>query len=94
MACATIKKDTQVTVIAGAHRGKTGKVLSVDPEKNRVLIEGVNRGKKAMRRSQKHPQGGLVEQERPLHISNVMVQERYEARKSKRAGAQSNGGKN
>jgi large subunit ribosomal protein L24 len=84
MAQITVRKDVEVRVISGANRGKTGKVLRVDREKNQVWVEGVNRGKKAVRRSQKHPQGGFEEQERPIHVSNVMALERWNSRQQKR----------
>jgi len=83
MAGQTIKKEMAVTVISGAHRGKTGKILTINREKQTVLVEGVNRGKHAVRRSQSRPQGGLVESERPIHISNVMSTEKWEARRAK-----------
>lgn len=85
MGQATIKKDMAVAVISGANRGKSGKVLQVDREKGRVWVEGVNMGKKAMRKTAANAQSGFVEKERPIHISNVMSAERAEARKNKRA---------
>lgn len=88
MAGQKLKRDMVVAVISGAHRGKTGKILKVDREKQTVLVEGVNRAKHAVRRSQSQPQGGLVESERPVHISNVMAMEKWEARRARRgAGA-------
>lgn len=75
-----IKRDDIVVVIAGEHRGKSGKVLRVDRKKDRVLIESVNVGRKALRPSQTNPQGGLIERERSIHISNVMLEQKYEAR--------------
>jgi len=84
MAQIQIKKDVDVRVISGAHRGKSGKVLRVSRERGVVWVEGVNRGKKAVRRSQAHPQGGFEEIERPIHASNVMALERWNARKAKR----------
>ncbi len=86
MARTTVKKGVEVRVISGANRGKTGKVLRVDRQKGRVWVEGVNRGKKAVRRSQEHPQGGFEETERPIHISNVMLLERWNSRQAKRQG--------
>lgn len=95
MAQATIKKDVQVVVLSGSSRGKTGKVLRIDRDGERVWVEGVNRGKKAIRRSQTKPQGGFEEVERPLHLSKVMLLERWQARTAKRTGtAQVEGGKN
>ena len=85
MAHAAVKKELEVRVISGAHKGKTGAILRVDREKGRVWVKGVNVGKKAVRRSQANPQGGLIESERPVHISNVMPVERWNARQAKKA---------
>ncbi len=88
MANAKVKKGDVVRVIAGADKGKTGKVLKVDPKHGRVTVEGVAVRKKAVRRSQANPNGGIQEFEAPIHISNVMNDERYRARqeaKSKEA---------
>ena len=60
-----------VYVIAGDNRGQQGKVLSVDAAKNRAIVEGVNICKKATKPNAQNPQGGLVEQEAPIHISNL-----------------------
>lgn len=69
---ARIKKDDIVVVIAGDHRGARGKVLRVLLEKQRVVIEGVNMVQRHVRRSQRHPQGGRVQKEAAIHMSNVM----------------------
>ena len=70
-----IKKGDSVKVIAGEDRGKTGKVLQVIPQTGRALVEGVNMVKKHMRKSESHPQGGVVEVEAPVDISNLKVSE-------------------
>ena len=62
-----------VYVIAGDSRGQQGKVLAVDPEKQRAIVEGVNMCKKAEKPNAKNPQGGIVEKEAPIHISNLQV---------------------
>ncbi len=62
----------EVLVISGNDRGKTGKVLAVFPDRQRVIVEGVNFIKRHTRPSQKNPQGGVVEREAPIHVSNVM----------------------
>ena len=80
MAKAKIKKGDVVRVIAGSDKGKTGKVLTVLPKKERVIVEGIAVRKKAVRRSQSNPNGGIIEREAPIHISNVMNDERYRAR--------------
>ena len=67
-----IKKDDTVKVITGADKVKQGRVLQVIPEKNRVVIEGINVVKKHEKPSAANPQGGIVEQEASVHISNVM----------------------
>ena len=61
-----------VYVIAGDNRGQQGKVLSVDAAKNRAVVEGVNLCKKATKPNAQNPQGGLVEQEAPIHVSNLL----------------------
>ena len=86
MASAKVKKGDVVRVIAGADKGKTGKVLKVEPKHNRVTVEGVAIRKKAVRRSQANPNGGIQEFEAPIHISNVMNEERYRARKEAKSG--------
>ncbi|MBX2990625.1 MAG: 50S ribosomal protein L24 [Bacteroidetes bacterium] len=68
-----IRKNDNVTVISGNAKGKTGKVLKVFPDRNRVIIEGVNIMKRHSRPSQKNPQGGIVQKEASIHVSNVML---------------------
>tara|TARA_R100000027_G_scaffold18279_2_gene13152 strand:+ start:22312 stop:22557 length:246 start_codon:yes stop_codon:yes gene_type:complete len=74
-----IKKGDEVVVIAGEHKGARGKVLQVIPAKDRVLVEGVNMRKRHEKQTQ-DSEGGVVERESTLHISNVMLQEKMEAR--------------
>jgi large subunit ribosomal protein L24 len=68
-----VKKGDRVNVITGNHKGSIGKVLKVHRKKQQVLIEGVRLIKKHVRRSQDNPQGGIVEREGPIHISNVKL---------------------
>ncbi|VAV83515.1 LSU ribosomal protein L24p (L26e) [hydrothermal vent metagenome] len=68
-----IRKDDLVMVMTGKEKGKTGKVLSINPAKEKVLVESVNMVKRSQKPSQKMPQGGIVEKEAPLAISNVMM---------------------
>ena len=68
-----IKKNDTVVVLAGEDKGKTGKVLKVLVEKNRALVEGVNMVSKSTKPSAKNPQGGIVKQEAPIHISNLCL---------------------
>ena len=71
---AKIKRNDQVIVIAGKDKGKTGRVLRVILEKQRVLVEGVGMVKKHVKPNpQRNTQGGILSQEAPIHISNVMV---------------------
>jgi large subunit ribosomal protein L24 len=69
---ARIRKDDVVVVISGDHKGAKGKVLRVIPEKQRVLVEGVNMVYRHVRKSQRNPQGGRIRKEAPLHWSKVM----------------------
>jgi large subunit ribosomal protein L24 len=69
-----IRKNDQVYVIAGKDRGKTGRVMRVLPKEQKVLVEGVNMVKKAVKANPaKNVKGGVVEREAPLHLSNVAV---------------------
>ena len=68
-----IKKGDMVYVNAGDSKGQQGKVLKVDVSKQRAIVEGVNICKKATKPNAKNPQGGIVEQEAPIHISNLQV---------------------
>ncbi|MDD5949573.1 MAG: 50S ribosomal protein L24 [Lachnospiraceae bacterium] len=72
MATSKIKKDDQVQVIAGKDKGKTGKVMSVDVKNKKVLVEGVNMVKKHAKPSAANQQGGIIDQEAPIDMSNVM----------------------
>ena len=84
MARLRLKKNDTVVVISGAEKDKRGKVLSVDRRKDRVIVEGLNQRKKTMRRSPDNPQGGISEVECSIHASNVMLEEEYERRQSRR----------
>ncbi|MCA6423731.1 MAG: 50S ribosomal protein L24 [Flavobacterium sp.] len=68
-----IKSGDRVTVIAGDHKGSEGKVLRVDREKNKAIVEGVNMVSKHTKPSAKSPQGGIVKKEAPIHISNLAL---------------------
>jgi large subunit ribosomal protein L24 len=65
--------DDQVVVITGADKGLKGKILKVDRQKNKVIIEGAARVYKHVKRSQKNPQGGRLNKEMPMSASNVML---------------------
>jgi large subunit ribosomal protein L24 len=68
-----VKKEDLVLVLSGNHRGKKGKILKVFPKKDRAIVEGLNMIKKHTRPSAKNPQGGIVEKEASIDISNLMV---------------------
>lgn len=68
-----IHKNDNVIVIAGNDKGKTGKILKVFPKESRVIIEGVNIRKRHSKPTQNNPQGGIMEKEAPIQISNVML---------------------
>lgn len=70
---ARFKRDDKVKVIAGKDRGKIGKILRVDRKKERILIENVNVMKRHTRPNAQNRQGGIVESEVPVHVSNVML---------------------
>ncbi len=75
-----IKKGDKVIVISGADKGTVGEVTKVLPDKDQVVVEGVNVRKKALKPTQANPDGGIVEQEMPIHVSNVMA---YDAKAKK-----------
>jgi large subunit ribosomal protein L24 len=68
-----IKSGDTVKVIAGDHKGSEGKVMRVDREKNKAIVEGVNMVSKHTKPSAKNPQGGIVKKEAPIHISNLSL---------------------
>ena len=68
-----MKKGDMVSVIAGDNKGQQGKVLKVEVAKQRAIVEGVNLVKKATKPNAQNPQGGIVEQEAAIHISNLQV---------------------
>jgi large subunit ribosomal protein L24 len=67
-----IKKGDTVVVLSGDDRGKEGVVLKIDRKKNRAVVEGVNFVKRHVRPTQKNPQGGIIEKEAPVHVSNLL----------------------
>lgn len=67
-----IRKGDTVVVITGKYKGRRGRVLRVSPKKQRLIVEGVNMCKKHQRPSDRNTQGGIVEREAPIHMSNVM----------------------
>ena len=69
-----VKKGDTVQILTGKDRGKQGKIIRTVPSKNRVVVEGLNKVKKASRPTQRNPQsGGIIEMEAPINVSNVMI---------------------
>ncbi len=79
-----LKKGDEVVVLAGAERGKRGKIISVSPRSSRVIVEGVKMIKRHTRKNENNPQGAIVEREGTVHISNLMKAEVFDARAAKR----------
>jgi large subunit ribosomal protein L24 len=82
-----VKKNDEVVVIAGADKGKRGRIIAVAAKKQRVIVEGVHMIKRHMRKSQQYPNGQIVEREGTLHISNVMKAAEFEARQARHGAA-------
>jgi large subunit ribosomal protein L24 len=74
-----IKREQEVVVITGTHKGKRGKVLSVNAGTS-VVIEGVNMVTKFQPKSQEQPEGGSIQRETPIHYSNVILAEKFDAK--------------
>ena len=68
-----LRDGDEVLVISGSQKGKRGKIMSIDRRKNRVVIQGVNKRKRFQRPTQENPQGGVIELEASVHLSNVML---------------------
>ena len=68
-----IKKNDSVKVISGNNRGKTGRIIKIMSCKTKVIVEGINVVKKHARPTQENPQGGIIEKELPIHISNLIL---------------------
>jgi len=81
-----IKRNDEVVVIAGSHKGKSGKVLEIVAAKQRARVEGVGMIKRHLKKSQENPNGAIVEREGTIHISNLQLKSRFDASK-KRAAA-------
>jgi large subunit ribosomal protein L24 len=82
-----VKRNDVVVVIAGSHKGKSGKVLEVLPSKQRARVEGVAMIKRHLKKSQEHPQGTISEREGSVHLSNLMLQATYDSSKRKKAAS-------
>ena len=79
-----VKKGSEVVVISGADKGKRGRIIAVYPKQQRVIVEGAHMIKKHQRKSQQNPNGAIVEREGTIHISNVMLAEKFDAGAQKR----------
>ena len=80
-----IKKGDKVQVITGAYKGTIGEVTKVFPKEDKVIVEGVNLVKKHLKPTQANPDGGIIEKEAPIHVSNVMAYD-SKAKKASRVG--------
>lgn len=81
-----VRRGDTVQVIAGNHKGASGKILEIKAEKAQVIVEGVRMIKKHQRKSQQHPNGAIIEREGPIHISNVKLVEKADTdKKAKKA---------
>lgn len=67
-----VKKGDKIKVLSGKDKGKQGTVLEAYPKQDRILVEGINMVKKHAKPSQENPQGGILNQEAPIHVSNVL----------------------
>ncbi|MBX3746433.1 MAG: 50S ribosomal protein L24 [Verrucomicrobiae bacterium] len=85
-----VKRGDEVVVIAGSERGKRGKVLALLGKKQRVVVEGVQMVKRHVRKSQQHPNGGIIPREGSVHVSNVMLASRYDERAARRSSDSGN----
>jgi large subunit ribosomal protein L24 len=74
-----VKRGDQVVVIAGAQKGKSGKVLEILGASGRARVEGLAMMKRHLKKSQEHPQGTIAEREGSIHVSNLMLQAVYES---------------
>jgi len=79
-----VKKGDEIVVISGADKGKRGKIITVYPKQERVIVEGVHMIKKHTKKSQQNPNGAILEREGTVHISNVMLASKFDARAQKR----------
>lgn len=80
-----IKRGDEVVVIAGSHKGKSGKILEILPAKQRARVEGVAMIKRHLKKSQENPNGSIVEREGSVHVSNLMLKATYDASKKRAA---------
>ncbi len=82
-----VKRGDQVVVIAGSHKGKSGKVLEILAGTGRARVEGVAMMKRHLKKSQEHPQGTIAEREGSIHLSNLMLQSNFDSSKKRKKAA-------
>ncbi len=80
-----LKRGDEVVVIAGSHKGKSGKILELVTEKQRARVEGVAMIKRHLKKSQEHPNGTIAEREGTIHTSNLQLKARYDGSKRRQA---------
>lgn len=80
MALFHVKRGDEVVVITGTERGKRGKVIRILPAKQRAIVEGIQFIKRHTRKSQQHPKGAIVQREGTIHLSNLMLAAKFDAR--------------
>jgi large subunit ribosomal protein L24 len=78
-----VKKGDEVVIISGSEKGKRGRIIEVQREKQRVIVEGAAMIKRHVRKNQQNPNGAIVEREGTVHVSNVMKAVRYDASKKR-----------
>jgi large subunit ribosomal protein L24 len=83
-----VKKGDEVVVIAGTEKGKRGKIIEMLRGKERAIIEGVKMIKRHTRKSQQNPQGAIIEREGTVHVSNLMLAEKFDSRAARRGGTE------
>ena len=79
-----VKKGDDVVIIAGTEKGKRGKIIEVQRGNQRAIVEGVKMIKRHTRKTQQNPQGAIIEREGTVHISNLMLGSKFDARATKR----------
>ena len=82
-----IKKNDEVVVISGTEKGKRGRIIEMLRDQERAIVEGVKLIKKHTRKNTQNPNGAIIEREGTVHISNLMLAAKYDARVAKRSGA-------
>lgn len=79
-----VKRGDEVVVLSGTEKGKRGKIIAVFPKTGRGIVEGVKLIKKHVRKNQQYPEGAILEREGTIHLSNLMLAEKFDARSAKR----------